>query len=306
MPPLFKSEFRRRRLAGWLGGMAGLLLMAAFPWGPLFPYSPIKPGYHVHGFHRAELVVPKNRTPHPSYLELERLLREAEQFHELPGPRRLTVVVCRNWGDFYRFMPHFRGWKGLGMALHPLETIYLTPAIQEQRFDEEEALRHELSHAVQNSNCSFRAAWRMKRQQWVGEGLAVWFQGGRRFLTAAEFEASARHQDLLRIIPPAHDLPVSRESMPFRYAAWHYFLRHLVERYGRESFQRFLLAYLDEPSSHQKHFAKVYGRTLADEVADFQKIIRQDRFSRTHGARHIKARDAWVWRPLSNIFVHRG
>jgi len=275
----FNLKLRWRRLAGWLGGAAGLLLLLAFPWGPLFPLSPVKPGYHVHRFRRADLVAPKDRTPHPSYLELDRLLEEAEKFHQLPGPKRLTVVVCRDWGDFYRFMPHFYGWKGLGMALHPLNTVYLTPRIQELGFDEEEALRHELAHTVHNRNCSFRAALEIKRQQWVGEGLAVWFQGGRRFLSAAEFLERARHRDLLRIIPPAGGLTASPESLPFRYAAWHYFLRYLVERYGRDSFQRFLLAYLNDPAPYREHFAKVYGRPLADVVADFQGVVRQGRLS---------------------------
>ena len=72
-------------------------------------------------------------------------------------------------------------------------------------------------------------------------------------------------------------LPVSRKSLPFRYAAWHYFLRHLVERYGRDSFQRFLLAYLDDPEPYPEHSTKVYGRHLPDVVADFQNVVRQGR-----------------------------
>ena len=275
LPERLRNAVRWRRLAGWLGGAIGILLLLAFLWGPLFPFSPVKPGYRVFRFQRVVLVAPENRTPHPSFLELDRQLWEAEKFHQLPGPNRLTIVVCRDWGDFYRFMPHFRGWKGLGMALHLINTIYLTPAIQEHGFDEEEAVRHEISHAVLNSNCSFRAALQMKRHQWITEGLAVWFQGGRRFLRDDEFVARARHQDLLRIIPPARDLPVSLESLPFRYAAWHFFLRYLVERYGRENLQRFLLAYLEDPDSHREHFAKVYGRNLPDVVASFQEVVRQ-------------------------------
>ena len=277
MRPPFELKFRWKRLAGWLGGAAALLLLLAFPWGPLFPLSPLKPGYRVQRFQRADLVVPKDRAPHPSYVELDRLVQEAEQFHQLPGPKRVTVVVCRSWGDFYRFMPHFLGWKGYGMALHLLDTIYLTPRIQESGFDEEEAVRHELSHAVLNNNSSFLNALRMKRQQWVSEGIAVWFQGGRGFLSAGQFLARARQRDLLRVIPPARNLPASQGSVPFRYAAWHYFLRYLTERHGREKLQRFLLAYMDDPGSYQAQFARVYGQSLADAVADFQQAVRQGR-----------------------------
>jgi hypothetical protein len=136
----------------------------AFLYGPLFPWSPIKPGYNHLSLARADVYYAQATTPDPAYSQLGSLIAEADSFHRLPLRKRIRIITCRDWGDFARFVPTLRG-RVVGAVTYDTGTvIFVTPKIAERHFYLAEFLRHELSRAVLHQNTTF----------WAGRGLNTW------------------------------------------------------------------------------------------------------------------------------------
>jgi hypothetical protein len=111
---------------------AFLLFLLAFPYGPLFPWSPVHPGYVSQRFARADVLYPSGTTLPDAYRQIDSLIAESEQFHRLPMPHRMTVIACRSWEDFHRFVPHIRSHGVAAVTLAPGAVIYVTPKIAEK------------------------------------------------------------------------------------------------------------------------------------------------------------------------------
>jgi hypothetical protein len=64
-----------------------VILVVATPWafayGPLFPWSAVKPGYDQVTLKRAVIYYPQGRPLNPAYLKVDEFLGEAESFHDL-------------------------------------------------------------------------------------------------------------------------------------------------------------------------------------------------------------------------------
>jgi hypothetical protein len=134
----------------WLWWVATAVLLVfigcAFD-GPLFPWSPVKPGYTHFTLHRADIYYPSGTTLEDAYQQVDNFIAEAETFHRLKMPERITVIAPRTWTDFHLQAPWQRGPVG-ALTLQTGTVIFVTPKIAEKRFDTAEYLRHELSHAI--------------------------------------------------------------------------------------------------------------------------------------------------------------
>jgi len=86
-----------------------LAVLAAFPWGPLFAWSPVHPGYQRAEFSRADVLYPDGTALDPAYREIDNYVALAESFHKLTCAKKIRVVVCRNWSDCLRFATPFLG-----------------------------------------------------------------------------------------------------------------------------------------------------------------------------------------------------
>lgn len=253
---------------------AGVVL--AFPYGPLFPWSPVHPGYELFSSARADVYYPAGTELESAYRDMDRHVAWAEEFHRLGLPRRVTVIACRNWSDFQRFLPVGLG-RGVGAAT--LETgtvIYVTPKLDERGFDKNEFLRHELSHAILNQNAGLRNSHRMGPQAWFYEGLAVACGQQKAYLTREEFEARARQTDLRTVIgPELAELPKPGDFR-FFYVAWRYFLEDQIRREGRDRFQGLIEGFMKRPREIRGVFHEVYGEPLDLAVERFQASLRGD------------------------------
>jgi hypothetical protein len=254
--------------------VVGLVLLITFPFGPLFPWSPWKPGYQTFALTRADVVFPAGSSLPQAYFNLDAYIKEAEGFHGLSMPRRMTVVACRDWNDFSRFMPQMRGRVAAAVTLATGTVIYVTPKISEKGLDLREFLRHELSHAAVNQNQTLLNAYRIGRQQWFSEGLAVLFGHQRAYLTASEFVERTRNTSL---IPLFSGTPPS--DMRYAYQAWRYLLDWQIETRGKDLFERFERACISDPNNCRSAFARTYGVTLDDAVTVFQNAIRSSNFT---------------------------
>jgi hypothetical protein len=245
-----------------------LLLLAAFPFGPLFPWSPWKPGYERLSLTRADIFYPAGTTPKDVYRSVDVYISGAERALQLTANKHLTVIVTKDWDHFQRLLPHLRS-RGLGAVTLATGTIiYVTPRLDERGFDHGEFLRHEINHAVMHQNQGVLDAYRMNELPWLLEGLAVSYGDQKAYLSREQFLIRARRQpDLLPVIDPS--LRQAGMDMRFAYPVWRYFVEYLIDHYDRARFQGFLRACMDDPRQWRDHFQHSFGEPLERAVRQY-------------------------------------
>ena len=257
-----------------------LAFLAAFPWGPLFAWSPVHPGYQKDQFTRADVLYPDSAALDPAYQGVDGYVAVAEKFHELKCRKRIEVVVCRNWSDCLRFAaPFLMGQRPLAVTAPTGTVIFVTPSADGWA-DIGGLLRHELSHAVQNQNRSLLSVLRMLREPWVSEGIAGVVAGmgttapGRHLvsLPEAEFLSRAKTEDLG---PSFSGAPL--KDWRFSYTAWMYFWDGEIERGGKATFLKFERVCFPDPGSCRSAFADWYRTDLRSAVGEFQAEARSGR-----------------------------
>jgi hypothetical protein len=255
---------------GWWTAFAIVILVfvAALCDGPLFPWSPIKPGYTHFTLHRADIYYPAGTTLDDSYRQLDSFIDEAEKFHQLKMPDRITVIAPRRWVDFHLQAPWQRGPVG-ALTLQTGTVIFITPKIAEKHFDTAEYLRHELSHAILDQNMPLWRGHKMNGQPWLYEGLAVDFGKQKSYLTEDEFVTRAQTEPLA----PAFN--GNDSDMRFNYVAWRYFLEYLIRTRGRNKFQDYLLRVMQDPDQARALFPEFFGGSFDGAVLEFQAATRR-------------------------------
>lgn len=267
-------KVKRKLLIGLSAALFFLLLMA-FPFGPLLPWSPIKPGYGSVSYARADVYFNKNEAEPDGYRQVDQMMAEAEAFHGLKFRRRVKVVACKSWGDCARAWPWMNVRPLGGVTLGTGDAIYLTPKLKEKNFSVVEFLRHELSHALISQNTTIRSSLKLTDQAWFSEGIAVWFGNQTAYLSQAEFLEKARTSDLAKVIDPSQMNRAGPDwSARFAYPAQRYFLEYLKQTYGAERFRDFLASYIHDPDAYQRQFRETFGQSLADAVRQFEQAIR--------------------------------
>ncbi len=256
-----------------------LTFLAAFPWGPLFAWSPVHPGYQQMHFLRADVLYPDGTTLDPAYRNVDRYVAEAEAFHGVKWMKKTTIVVCRDWGDCDRFATPFLG-RPLAVTIPTGTVMFVTPKTVSFRADIAELLRHELSHAVLKQDRSLMNILRMRKQPWVVEGVAglvpeiVTTAPGRQpmMLPEAEFLSRAKNEALWPYFAGA-----VQKNWRFSYTAYIYFWNRQIERRGKPTFLRFERACFSNPQACRSVFFDVYGTDLRTAVNDFQTEVRSGR-----------------------------
>jgi len=279
-------------LKRFLASLFALTVLAAFPYGPLFAWSPVHPGYIRMNLKRADVLYPADRTPDAAWGAVDQYVALAEGFHHLRCPKRITVVVCRDWNDWLRFAAPLVGTqRPVGVTIASGTVIYLATPFMYKTADVGGVLRHELSHATLNQNRTLRSVLRLLKQPWFSEGVAGVIAGmgatapGRRLvaLPAVDFIARARHEELW----PLFDA-VPQKDWSFSYTAWEFFWVRQIQSGGKEAFLKFESACMSDPENCRSGFAKIYGMDLRDEVNGYQDDLRSGRFvpvDRTDSAR---------------------
>jgi len=260
-------------------GLIVLAVLAAFPWGPLFAWSPVHPGYLDLRFSRADVLYPNSTALDPAYRDVDSYVAAAERFHEVTCPKKIRIVVCRNWSDCNRFATPFLGTP-LAVTIPTGTVTFVTPRAVAFRADIAELLGHELSHAVLKQNRSLLSVLRMRKQLWVSEGVAGLVPEmrptapGRQPITLPQpdFLSRAQSEELWPSFAPA-----TQQDRRFSYTAWVYFWNRQIERRGRATFLRFEQACFSDPDQCRNTFAKMYGTDLQSAVAEFQAEVRLGR-----------------------------
>jgi hypothetical protein len=253
----------------WTAAVLFLLIVAAFLDGPLFPWSPLKPGYTHFILHRADIYYPTGTTLEEPYRQMDSFISEAETFHRLKMPDRITVIAPRTWTDFHLQAPWQRGPVG-ALTLQTGTVIFITPKLAEKHLDTAEFLRHELSHAILDQNTTLWRGHKLNGQPWLFEGLAVDFGRQKSYLTEDEFVQRARTE------PLASAFNGGSADMRFNYVAWEHFLEHLIHTRGRDKFQDYLLRVMQDPDQARALFPDNFGISFDDAIREFEARVRQN------------------------------
>jgi hypothetical protein len=245
----------------------------AFLAGPLFAWSPFKPGYNMVHFERADVYFGSGSSLDPSLANVDRYIARTEDFHQLKFGRRMAIIICRSWSDFHRFLPTVRG-DGVGAATPEFGTvIYVTPKVRELGRDPGEYVRHELSHAVLDQNSTLWRSLHFKQAPWFVEGLAVLAAEQKSYGTWDDFVARARKENLA---PLFFSAPAQTPGFDIRFAylAWRYFLAWMIDTQGRANFQHFTIGFLQRPTEAPPLFYETYNEDLQAAVFRFEAAVR--------------------------------
>ncbi len=262
-----------------IGLVVTVILLVATPWafayGPLFPWSVIKPGYEKVALQRADIFHPKGVPLDPAYLKVDEYLTQAESFHQLQAPHRLSVIATANWDDFHRFSPWISGRAIAGATFETGTVIFITPKIAEKGLDYAEFLRHEIAHAVVSQNLTIWGKLRLRHYTWLFEGVPVWFGQQRAYITQDEFLARAPGIELRPYFEfDANASQPASIDMRFAYVAWRNFLDYLAQQRGKDTFNNFYHAVQHDPDRMRNIFQKIYGRSFLDTVEEFHRAVR--------------------------------
>jgi len=272
----------RRILIGALTTIAFLLAMA-FPFGPLLPWSPLKPGYHAISYASADVYFSGSSEQLGDYGGVDRMMREAETFHRMKYLRRVKVIACKNWGDCERALPWLHVKVLGGVTLDTGDVIYITPKWKERNFSLAEFLRHELSHALLSQRTTIRKSLKLTDQAWFSEGLAVSFGQQTSYLSQAEFLEQAMKTNLANFIDPERmNRSAPNWNARFAYPAQRYFLEYLEQRFGADRFQDFTVKYIDNPDDYRKLFNEVFQIPFVDAIDQFAQAIKSGQWPATN------------------------
>lgn len=272
-PDTSRLYVRKKSRWVWPSILAGASLIAvifalAFLYGPLFPWSPVKPGYTHFILHRADIFYPTGTVLEEPYQQIDSMIGEAETFFRLKMPDRITVIAPSTWTRFHMEAPWDRG-PVAGLTLQMGTVIFITPKVAEKRADTAEYLRHEIGHAILDQNMTLWRGHKLSQQQWLFEGLAVDFGRQKSYLSDEEFIARAR------TVPLAPSFNGDHSDMRFTYIAWRYFLEHMIHTRGRDRFQDYLLRVMAEPDRARELFPEYFNISFDAAVQEFQGRVRE-------------------------------
>ncbi len=248
-----------------------MLLALAFPFGPLFPWSPVKLGYHTINYARADVSVTKAQPIESEFAALDQLMNEAEAFHQLRYQRRIKVIGCKDWGTCKRGMP-WMNVNSLGGVTLAGDVIYLTPKLKEKNFSTEQFLKHELTHALLCQNTTLIKGYKLNDQPWFSEGLAVSFGRQQDYIKRDEWLKLAATTSLTQYLDPK--LRPQEWNARFAYPTQRYFIEWLKATYGEDRFHQFLTRNIAEPDVWRATFASVFATSFDATIQQYEQAVR--------------------------------
>ena len=261
----------RRKLVTVTALLFFMLLALAFPFGPLFPWSPVKLGYHTINYARGDVYVAEAQPAETDYALLDQLMNEAETFHQLRYQRRIKVIGCQDWGTCKRGMPWMK-INGLGGVTLAGDVIYITPKLKEMKFSTLQFLKHELTHALLCQNTTVLKGYKLNQQPWFHEGLAVSFGRQSDYLKRDEWLKLTATTSLTQYLDPK--LGPEEWNARFAYPTQRYFIEWLKTTYGEERFYQFLVRDIAEPDVWRATFAAVFPSSFEAAILQYEQAVR--------------------------------
>jgi len=235
-----------------------VLIICYLFWGPLFPWSPVTPGFIKTASEKAAVYIQKPAAHDSIALRIDCILLQEEQFHGLTYTNKIKILILNRQSSMKRYLPWMRG-SGYSVSLSLADLVYIGPNAQRSEQGIEPYLKHELSHMLIGQNTTFKKAMKIHNQGWLAEGTAEYFSG-HTFYTNEEFADLCAGSSIdFTSLQRRNPLKMPVRDLRLQYTFYRLFIEYLIDRYGLETFQRFLKWYIQDPDAYEKLFAGIYG-----------------------------------------------
>ena len=265
-----KTKFKKR----YLFLLLLLLLVLYLFWGPLFPWSPVKPGFEKIESLRATVYITE-RDGGSAVYGIDGIIQEAEEFHDLKFKKKFTVVILGKKSNMKRFLPWMRG-NGYSVKLGYANLIYIGAYARTSPYGIRVFLKHEISHLLLHQNmASSMDNLRTLDQGWLSEGVATYF-GGPYYYEKSEFVDRWKRNNLaFDSLYEENPLKMGRSTFGLKYTYYRFFVQFLIDTYGLGKFQLYLKEYMRDPLNYKLLFSKVYDEDLDEILKKFDSYMNQ-------------------------------
>ena len=241
-------------------------------WGPLFPWSPIKPGFQKIPSSKSNVIIQNMTLSDSIVYHIDDILEEEEIFHQLNYADRVTIIIVDPNTNMKRFAPWLRG-SGYSVSLSLLNLIYIGPIARQSSQGIRTYLKHELSHMLMDQNTSFKKALKMHEQGWLLEGIAQYFSGHHFYSRSKFIEICKSNQISFDSLREQNPLEMSFPNLKLNYTYYQLFVEYLVFQYGLESLQEYIKLYIEDPEKYRTMFETVYDSELNNILAAFKTSL---------------------------------
>lgn len=255
--------------------MATILMLCGLVyllWGPLFPWSPIKPGFQKIQSTKANVFIQNMSSSDSIVYHIDQLLGEEERFHDLSYMDKVTIIIVDSNTNMKRFAPWLKG-SGYSVSLSMLNLVYIGPIARHYSQGIETYLKHELSHMLMDQNTSFRKALKMHDRGWLLEGVAQFYSGHHFYSRSKFIELCKSNQISFSNLREQNPLDMSFPNLKLNYTYYQLFIDYLVNQFGIEALQEYIKLYVDDPGDYRVLFETVYGSTLDNILEAFKASL---------------------------------
>ncbi len=248
----------------------------AFTSGPLFPYSPIKPGFAKLESEKAIIFYPDGTSLPEECLSIDSLIEETESFHKLEFNKKPKIIFCETSKQYKRFSTR----TAHACAIQTGDAIYINPSIYSSNRDLTGFFKHELSHSIIYQNTSIFDALRLK--SWLTEGMAVYYGNSHHYYRGNELKELAIDREYFFNIfddkaRPA-DMPKTIRYSYF-YGLYGSFIGYLVDSHGLNVVMDFTAEYMKHPKKEGEIFKKIFGLSQEKILNEFRDKMSNEGFS---------------------------
>ncbi len=266
-----KSKFNKRHIFLILL----LLIVLYLFWGPLFPWSPIKPGFNRIGSSKATTYIIKNEGDSVVYA-IDEIIQEVEKFHDLKFKRKFKIIILGRESNMKRFLPWLRS-SGYSVKIGYANLIYIGANARNSSYGVRVFLKHEISHLLLHQNmASGLDNLRTVDQGWLAEGAATYFGGPHYYEKTGFVEYWERNNLAFDSLYEQNPRKMDRNIFAQKYTYYRFFVQFLIDAYGLEKFQSYLKEYLRAPLDYKMLFPKVYNEDLNSILKKFDDYMHQE------------------------------
>jgi hypothetical protein len=248
------------------------LVIVQFPYGRLFPWSPVKPGYSEIKFAKVALIVPRGVLLTEELAGLDQIVADVESFHRLEFKKTVRIILARTGSDFWRFT----GRKNTVLHSSRSGTVVAVSraSLRSKGNDITDLLKRGLASALLIQNTSLFG--RSMLPKWIIKGLPLYYgmagsdDGQREFLDLAA--GKGYYFDVLGADYQVRKIPALHRDT-FVLMEYRFFLEYIADTYGNDKLIEYVGRLLAEPGLAGPLFYEVFEIYLGYVAEDFRQAV---------------------------------
>lgn len=249
--------------------------------GPLFAWSPIKPGYASFEAKTYTVYYPENSQLPEYYTFLDSYIQQYSEHLSLPLKKNIKIIRADK-ANIKKYLPWMHIESIGGAALQTGDVLYISfEKVEEQEMSEEEFVKHELIHLLHHQNTTLVNSFNASKREYMSEGVPF-YAGGPHYYAKKDFLNSlkkvkleeAKEGDDLYVSDAFTNLDKeSGEQYKVSRMLYGEFIGYLITTYGQERFNAFNHAFLENPFMHRELFEEHFGKKLEVVLQEFEEGI---------------------------------